>query len=364
MQNNLHRALCREQSRAAKKKLKDFPSCRRRLEHFQRFFQFYNMTIHNVEKVVQSVPEWYQKPCMMGIGTNFDIVSVCAFSSPHLPYTLRTDEAGRGPVLGPMCYGCAFCPLEYKDDLKKQQFADSKALTAEKRDQLYDSLDKSDFIDCFIDEISATEISNAMLQAHQQTNLNQIAVESTVKIINKALQLGVDLREVYVDTLGDPAKHKERLSQKFPGIQFTVCPKADAIYPIVSAASIAAKVWRDRALEALHGTVEGGKKSQGLCSGYPGDAETKAWLKNHVTPVFGFPSLVRFSWATCKTILDSSDCIKVEWECEQDDAASDQRSLQSMMGDRGEGAAAASLKHRHSYFRARKLQKVVSGGWY
>ena len=49
--------------------------------------------------------------------------------------------------------------------------------------------------------------------------------------------------QVYVDTVGDPDKHRERLEQRFPGlgISFTVCPKADSIYPIVSAASIVAK---------------------------------------------------------------------------------------------------------------------------
>ena len=45
-----------------------------------------------------------------------------------------------------------------------------------------------------------------------------------------------------MDTVGDAGRYKERLSQRFPGIAFTVCPKADAIYPIVSAASIVAKV--------------------------------------------------------------------------------------------------------------------------
>ena len=39
---------------------------------------------------------------------------------------------------------------------------------------------------------------------------------------------------------------------------------------------------------------------------------TKAWLVAHMDPVFGFPSLVRFSWATCKTILDASG-VAVQW---------------------------------------------------
>ena len=79
---------------------------------------------------------------------------------------------------------------------------------------------------------------------------------------------------------------QDQLSRAIPGIQFTVCPKADSIYPIVSAASIAAKVSRDRTLEG-HVAVEGGMLSPKFGSGYPGDPDTKAWLEAHKTPLFG-----------------------------------------------------------------------------
>ncbi|KAF5804639.1 putative ribonuclease H [Helianthus annuus] len=36
-------------------------------------------------------------------------------------------------------------------------------------------------------------------------------------------------------------------------------------------------------------------------SGYPGDPSTKGWLEHHKHSVFGFPSLVRFSWDTCES---------------------------------------------------------------
>lgn len=109
--------------------------------------------------------------------------------------------------------------------------------------------------------------------------------------------------------------------QRFPGISFTVCPKADAIYPIVSAASIVAKVTRDRALRQEAAALaaaeaagrSGGGTSSGACSrdeegtaeglpvqlgsGYPADPMTKAWLEREVDSVFGWPALVRFRWA-------------------------------------------------------------------
>ena len=69
-----------------------------------------------------------------------------------------------------------------------------------------------------------------------------------------------------------------------------------------------------------------------------------------------FPSLVRFSWSTSVTIVDKN-CAKVDWECE-DEGGADQQSLAAAMAG---GAGKTSLKSRHSYFRARKLQRVHSG---
>lgn len=106
---------------------------------------------------------------------------------------------------------------------------------------------------------------------------------------------------MYVDTVGPPEKYQARLSQRFPLIQFTVKSKADALYPVVSAASLLAKVTRDYELAMWpHRNphlVRAGDADVG--TGYPSDPVTKAWLERNINVANGLPaSLVRHSWAT------------------------------------------------------------------
>ncbi|KAG6677603.1 hypothetical protein I3842_14G035800 [Carya illinoinensis] len=115
--------------------------------------------------------------------------------------------------------------------------------------------------------------------------------DSAIGLVNRVLNMGFLLTEVYLDIVGDAEKY--RMSERFPGIKFVVA-KADSLYPVVSGASIVAKVTRDRALwewvfdetaDNLHGNFG---------SGYSGDPDTKAWLKDHKHLGFWIPIIGPF----------------------------------------------------------------------
>ncbi|KAG6873939.1 hypothetical protein C0995_008978 [Termitomyces sp. Mi166 len=230
------------------------------------------------------------------------------------PYILGVDEAGRGPVLGPLVYGVAYCPVAYKDTLEQLGFADSKTLTPEVRSSLLSTLGSDpENLGWSVRVISPQAISNGMLR-RPPINLNVQSQNATVLLIRELLSKGIHISKAYVDALGPTTPYQAYLSGLFPNIDFTVANKADSQFKIVGAASVAAKVTRDACLEdwvfeesiAEDGSAvtPTGLPQPAVCSGYPADPKTQAWLKESIEPTFGFPKLVRFSWATIKVLLD------------------------------------------------------------
>ena len=118
-----------------------------------------------------------------------------------------------------------------------------------------------------------------------------------------------------MDTVGDARSYESKLTGLFPSIKITVESKADSTYPIVSAASICAKVFahtntylrseavqvtRDRIVRHWQVQETGIKISRQFGSGYPGDPTTKKWLRDHFDPIFGFPGMQDASIQGCK----------------------------------------------------------------
>ncbi|CAD7012198.1 unnamed protein product [Ceratitis capitata] len=222
------------------------------------------------------------------------------------PCMLGVDEAGRGPVLGPMVYGIAFCPITSEQILVDLGCADSKQLTEEKRENIFNEMNIAETpracLGWAVELISPNVISTSMLR-RSKCSLNEVSMNSAIGLIQRAVEEGVNIAEVYVDTVGPPEKYQDKLKAIFPQFKITVAKKADSTYPIVSAASICAKVTRDTALKVWKFPESNELNSVKFGSGYPGDPVTKRFLTENVDMFFGFPRLVRFSWATAENAL-------------------------------------------------------------
>lgn len=234
--------------------------------------------------------------------------------------TLGVDEAGRGPVLGPMVYAVAYCLSNIHSTLSQSGFDDSKKLTADSRLTLMKVLcnqtsEMSSAIGWAVRVMSPQDISSGMLRpiGTGVYNLNAQAHDTTIQLIRDVLAKGVNVKEIYVDTVGPVTTYQAKLARLFPTCAVTVAKKADSLYPSVSAASVVAKVTRDIALELSLKVYEDDENQDVVPgSGYPSDGKTVTWLKHNLNPIFGWGIETRFSWSTAADLL-KKEGVPVEW---------------------------------------------------
>lgn len=250
---------------------------------------------------------------------------------------LGIDEAGRGPVLGPMVYSAFYLPTHLHHPLlaDEHQFNDSKVLTPEVRAGLMKLLctqDNSLNQSCgwATKLLSARDISTGMFRPGAGNyNLNAQAMDATVEIIRGIVEdRAINIKEVYIDTIGNPQTYQNKLERIFPTMKITVAKKADSLYPCVSAASVCAKVTRDIALETCYEAVAKERERKGLPgfeagwgSGYPSDSKCVNWLKSDMDVLFGWGNECRFSWGTARELLEQKGQIKVDWPVDEDEEA-------------------------------------------
>ena len=246
-------------------------------------------------------------------------------------WEIGIDEAGRGPVLGPMVYGCCYWPVKLRKSLAKLGFADSKDLKEEQRDHLFSTINQvsGKYLGYEVRVLDPEYISNRMLQ-RDKCSLNKISHDSAIELIDKVLGKGINVVHCYLDTVGPADSYRDLLKNHFrmsyPAVKFTVAEKAESKYPVVAAASICAKVTRDAALKEWKFREHlGDDVNLEFGSGYPGDERTVAWLKKHKDPIFGFPDLVRFSWKTCENLL--VETLQVHYENPDDNQNQNQSLL-------------------------------------
>ena len=167
---------------------------------------------------------------------------------------IGVDEAGRGPVIGPLVV-CAFASTS-QSQLRELGVKDSKDLSKKKREELFAILKEMphNVVVCSPERIDISE------------NLNNLEVELFAEALSimPEGEIMLDACDVNAERF---AKNVSRLSDKFCHAEH----KADENHPEVSAASIIAKVTRDRLIAEISNEL-----GFDIGSGYPSDPKTKA----------------------------------------------------------------------------------------
>jgi len=207
---------------------------------------------------------------------------------------LGIEEAGRGPVLGPLIISGVLIKESNIDKLIEIGIKDSKLLTPERRRELFPQIQKlSEQI--VVKVVEPLEIDNRFTDL---LNLNTLEGVKMIEIINelKPEKAIVDCPSTNIPHFTEFMKSKINHNP-----ELIVEHKADINYPIVSAASIISKVIRDekmKELETQTGLVLG--------SGYPADPNTQAFLKKYAPHLQKLP-FVRNTWATIKNIIEGAE---------------------------------------------------------
>lgn len=204
---------------------------------------------------------------------------------------LGIDEAGRGPVIGPLII--AGVMIEEGKEETLGAVKDSKLLTQKNRVILDEIIKKNS--EFKIIEVSPKEIDEAV-ESDDGMNLNWLEAHKQAEIIN---ELKPDV--VIIDCPHPvPKKYEDYVRKllKNKNIKMVVEHKADVNYPVCSAASIIAKVKREEEMDKIK------KKYVNTGPGYPANATTQKFIKENYSK---YPEIFRHSWSTFKNVAKAND---------------------------------------------------------
>ncbi len=196
------------------------------------------------------------------------------------------DDAGRGSVLGPLVIAGIVIKRTKINQLKKQGIRDSKKLTPLARERLYKKIIN------IVDDYYVTRISPKIIDKSVfNHSLNHLEARYMAKVISK-----LSPSIAFVDSCDvNPRRFGKEISKLTFRSKIKSYHHADSKFVVVSAASILAKVSRDRAIIKL-------KKKYNIGSGYPSDPKTKAFVKKSIKrnePL----TFIRKSWKPVQILL-------------------------------------------------------------
>ncbi|MGC9514830.1 ribonuclease HII [Methanocrinis sp.] len=202
---------------------------------------------------------------------------------------LGADEAGKGPVIGSMFVAGVVIDEDRIFDLAALGVKDSKLLAPQRREQLAARIERI-ALDRYVLEVKPEVID----ELRQLMTMNEIMVRSFSRVVEKlsAERAILDAADV------NPGRFARRVKEE-SGTRMEVVAehRADKNHLVVAAASILAKVARDRSVREL-------ERSLGLeiGSGYPSDPATVRFLEDWAREHGDLPPFVRQSWKTAERI--------------------------------------------------------------
>ncbi|MBM4400518.1 MAG: ribonuclease HII [Crenarchaeota archaeon] len=210
------------------------------------------------------------------------------------------DEAGRGCVIGPLVIAGVLMKEENLPLLAQLGVKDSKLLSPRKREALAAEIARL-AEKYLIVKLSPKEIDRAVESKRKLHKLNRLEAQTMTQIIN-ALKPDIAYVDA-ADVVEDRFKHhiQEGLIVK---TKITSKHKADKIYPVVSAASIIAKVERDKEIAALKGEYGD------FGSGYLTDQKTMRFLKQWLQTHGEYADCVRKSWKPAKQAKNERNTVQ------------------------------------------------------
>ena len=200
------------------------------------------------------------------------------------------DEAGRGPVIGPLVV--AGVAVESDVELRHMNVRDSKKLSPERREALAPEIEKVSTYEVVV--IPAERI-DAM---RSEMSLNDFEAKLFAEVIDKLRP-----ETAYVDAADvDEIEFKRCVRKELAfDVEIVSQHNADELFPVVSAASILAKVCRDRQMRTIEDEI-----GMHIGSGYASDADTIAFLETWIRTHGSLPPHTRASWDTARRLLAES----------------------------------------------------------
>ncbi|MGQ9641143.1 MAG: ribonuclease HII [Candidatus Bathycorpusculaceae bacterium] len=210
------------------------------------------------------------------------------------------DDAGRGSVIGPLVIAGVLTSEEDLPKLVELGVKDSKLLSPQRRERLAVEIKHIAKRHTVI-KLFPKEIDDVVQKGKKLHRLNRLEAQTMAKVIET---LKPDI--AYVDASDVlEERFKQHILECLPfKVEIVSEHKADRKYPIVSAASIIAKVERDKEIAEL------AEEYGDFGCGYPTDPKTISFLKKCLQKTGEYPDFVRKSWKPAKRAKSEKDSLQ------------------------------------------------------